>query len=132
MLKQIFAYGTLMRAGVHAELLARRRDARFLGPARCRGQLYDLGNYPSLVVEGRTWVAGELFRCDPVEDVLRILDAFEEDGGFERSLVSVRWRQGETQAWTYVYAGPLGDAVLIPGGSYRARLKRARRIEHGM
>jgi len=127
MVKQVFVYGSLMRDGVNADLLSRRRDARYLGPARCRGMLYDLGEYPALVPEGKAWVWGELYRCDPIEETLRNLDALESDAGFDRRLLPVMWKLGETEAWTYVQASPPAGAMLIAGGSYKARLRDLKR-----
>ena len=127
MVKQIFVYGTLMRDGLHADLLPRRRDARFLGPARCRGRLYDLGDFPALVPGGKSWVAGELYRCDEIEEILRNLDALEGEAGFERRLLQVAWRLGETEAWAWVHAAPPEEAILIAGGSYKARLRERKR-----
>lgn len=127
MVKQIFVYGTLMHDGLHADLLSRRRDVRLLGPARCRGRLFDLGEFPALVPGGTSWVAGELYRCDEVEEILRNLDALEGEAGFDRRLLQVQWKLGETEAWAYVHAAPPGGAILITGGSYKARLRELKR-----
>jgi gamma-glutamylcyclotransferase (GGCT)/AIG2-like uncharacterized protein YtfP len=125
--KQIFVYGTLMHDGVNADLLSRRRDARYLGPARCRGVLYDLGEYPALVIEGKAWVAGELYRCDAIEEIVRNLDPLESEAGFDRLLLAVTWKLGETEAWTYVHPSAPPGAPRIPGGSYKARLRDLKR-----
>jgi len=126
MIKQIFVYGTLMIDGLHADLLPRRRDVKPLGPARCRGRLYDLGPFPALVLEGRTWVAGELYRADAIEDILATLDPLERESGLERALLAVRWRLGETEAWGYVARAVPAGAALIASGSYKARLREIR------
>jgi gamma-glutamylcyclotransferase (GGCT)/AIG2-like uncharacterized protein YtfP len=126
----VFVYGRLMREGAYAELLAGRRDVKFLGPARCRGTLYDLGSRPGLVLKGRTTVAGEIYRCEQIEETLALLDPLEAGDGFERRLVTVRWRRQEAPAWAYVYSGVLGAALLIPGGSWKARLKEIGRSLH--
>jgi len=125
--KQIFVYGTLMHEGVNADLLSRRRETRYLGPARCRGLLYDLGSFPALVPDGKKWVSGELYRCDPIGEILRTLDAFESEAGFERRLIPVLWKLGETEAWTYLQPSPPAGAPCIPGGSYKARLRELKR-----
>ncbi|MBI3448572.1 MAG: gamma-glutamylcyclotransferase [Acidobacteria bacterium] len=129
MIKQIFVYGTLMIDGLHADLLPRRRDVKPLGPARCRGQLYDLGEFPALFLEGRTWVAGELYRCDAIDDIFATLDPLERESGLERALLEIRWRLGETQAWGYVARILPAGAALIPSGSYKARLREIRDAE---
>jgi gamma-glutamylcyclotransferase (GGCT)/AIG2-like uncharacterized protein YtfP len=124
--RRLFVYGTLMRGCPNADLLSGRRDVRFLGPARCRGAIHDLGGYPGLVARGRAWVAGELYRCEAVQETLDRLDLLEIEAGFARRILPVRWRQGEAQAWVYVYAGPLDGAALIPGGSYKAWVRSRR------
>jgi len=126
-MKQIFVYGTLMHDGVNADLLARRRDAKLLGPAWCRGTIYDLGEFPALVVGGRRWVAGELYRSDSMEEILKSLDPMEEEAGFARALVGLRWKLGETEAWAYVVGAPPAGATLIESGSYKARIRELRR-----
>jgi gamma-glutamylcyclotransferase (GGCT)/AIG2-like uncharacterized protein YtfP len=125
-LKRFFVYGSLMRGGPFEALLPGRRDVRFLGPARCRGTLYDLGQYPGLVLSGRTWVAGELYQTDAVEETIRRLDPFEGEAGFERREASVRWKHGPGPAWVYVYAGPLHQTRRIPGGSWAAWVRSER------
>ena len=123
MVKLVFVYGLLMRGGEHAGFLSDRRDVRFLGPARCRGALYDLGPCPGLVEKGPAWVAGEIYRCEAIEETLRRLDGIEPEGFFERKVLPVRWRQGPDPAWVHVYAGPLDRAVLIRGGSWKAHMR---------
>jgi gamma-glutamylcyclotransferase (GGCT)/AIG2-like uncharacterized protein YtfP len=124
---RIFTYGAAMRGGIYADLLSGRRDVKYLGPARCRGMLYDLGGSAALVPEGRMWVAGELYRCRRIDEILAALDALEEAAVFERTVGKVGWRHGETDAWIYCYTGDLEGAIRIPGGSYRARLRRLKR-----
>lgn len=124
--RRLFVYGTSVRGGACAELLSGRRDVAFLGPARCRGTLYDLGESAALVREGRTWVAGELYRCPKIDEILAVLDALVEAAPYERTVAKVRWRHGETEAWIYWFTGSVEGAALIPGGSYKARRRRPR------
>ena len=126
-MKRIFVYGTLMADGHHADLLSRRRDVKLLGPARCRGALYDLGEYPALIPGGRNWVAGELYRSDAMDEILRTLDPLEKEAGFDRRLVDVRWKLGETEAWAFVRSAPPDGAALIASGSYKAQQRNRRR-----
>jgi len=122
--KQIFVYGTLMRGMEHGDLLARRRDAKYVGPAACRGTLWDLGENPGMTLEGKGNVSGELFRSDVMEEILRSLDAFESGAGFERHVIQVRFRQSRTEAWAYIYGGPLQGLTPILSGSWKDRVKR--------
>lgn len=124
MVRLIFSYGTLMRGGVYEDFLGARRDVGCLGPARCRGTLYDLGPYPGLVATGSTWVAGELYRCPAIEEILASLDDLEGPD-FGRQVLPVRWRQGPSPAWVYVYTGSLYRAAVIRGGSWKSWTRRS-------
>ena len=120
--KELFVYGTLMRGCVNADLLD-VGGVKHLGPARCRGAIYDLGSHPGLRIEGRRWVAGELYRVADPAPLFDLLDEFEGRASFERRLEEVHWVHGPIRAWVYVYTGSLEGARLIPGGSYRSHLK---------
>lgn len=115
-----------MEGGLHEDLL-QRGDVRLRGPARCRGVLYDLGPYPGLVAGGARWVAGQLYRMDDPGSILPLLDALEEEAGFERRLTEVDWRHGAIPAWVYHYTGPVEGVPVIAGGSWRAYVRASRR-----
>lgn len=117
----LFVYGTLLRAGGNAHVLA---GASFVRQAAVDGTLYDIeGRHPALMLYGSTRVHGEIWRCPA--DLLERLDAFEAvaEGLFRRVGVAVEG----TACWTYV-AGPrlarrLTPDRRIPGGAW---LERAR------
>lgn len=111
----LFAYGTLMRGFPLHGVLA--RSATFVGRARARGRLLDLGSYPGLVAgAGDVW--GEVYRLHAPE-LLRTLDV-EEGYNFERRRTIVTLANGRrARAWVYRYRGPRGRAVPIPDGHYR-------------
>ena len=123
----LFVYGTL-RPSVDIPM-ARwlKRVARYVGPARTRGRLYDLGPYPGLKPARRTreWVCGDLYEvCDPF--VVRALDSYEAGTGagrprFVRSacVVSVG-RRRQRAAWVYVYQRSPSHRARIAHGDYRA------------
>ncbi len=69
----VFVYGTLRRG--QANDINRRQPApRYLGEARVRGTLYDLGPYPGLILGGAGWVQG--YAITP--ELERHLDVLEE------------------------------------------------------
>jgi gamma-glutamylcyclotransferase (GGCT)/AIG2-like uncharacterized protein YtfP len=109
----LFVYGTLRSGGGAAELL---RGCRLVGTATVAGTLYDLGDYPALVLGGDGRVEGEVWRCPA--DLLRRLDEYEgvAEGLFGRAEVEA----AGVRCWTYV-AGPR----LLP------RLTPERRIARG-
>lgn len=114
----LFTYGTLMRGYALHPVLA--RGATFLGEARVRGRLLDLGRYPGLV-DGSGTVRGELYRIDDPE-LLAAIDR-EEGYNFQRRRAMVTLvAGGRRQAWLYRYRGPRARATPIPDGDYRRRV----------
>lgn len=100
--------------GLHGVLAG---GATYVGPARVRGTLLDLGPYPGLV-EGRGAVRGEIYRLDRPE-LLPVLDR-EEGYNFERCRVLVTRPDGQRRrAWAYRYRGARERAALIEHGDYR-------------
>lgn len=71
----VFVYGTLRR-GEANDINCLQPAPRYLGPARLRGLLYDLGPYPGLVLGGEAWVQGEVYAITP--ELERELDRIEE------------------------------------------------------
>jgi gamma-glutamylcyclotransferase (GGCT)/AIG2-like uncharacterized protein YtfP len=120
---QVFVYGDTMRGGLYGGLLSRGREVRLMGPARCRGTLYDLGSQAALVAQGRAWVAGELYRSKEIDRTLELLDSLGPALPFRRRIGTVRWKHGETLAWIRFYEGDLSGARRVPGGSWRAWLR---------
>lgn len=131
----IFVYGTL-RAGYAHEtqtLLGRRAD--LVSGASVRGVLYDLGDYPGLVVGASDTdsVRGDVYRLHPptADETLRLLDAYEgcgpddpEPHEYRRDRVPVRLDSGEsTKAWAYVLVRDVRGLQRIPSGDYSARMQ---------
>ena len=125
-IKEIFVYGTLMQGGLYSEIL-QRGGVRYLGPARCRGRLHDLGDYPGLVLQGKAWVSGEIYRADDIDALLQVLDDLEVAYGFERTVVEADWQHGPGEAWCWIYRGDLKSAPVLQGGSWRAHQRREKR-----
>lgn len=122
-IREIFVYGSLMQGGLYWEFMD-RGDVKCLGPARCRGTLYDLGEYPGLSLDGKRWIAGELYRPASMDLLLPVLDELETSHDFRREVVEVDWPHGPTPAWCWVYAGATAPGDEIKGGSWRAHLRR--------
>ncbi len=122
----LFVYGTLMRGfGLH-RLLAGR--AEYLGEGEVPGLLFDLGAYPAALRGTSGRIRGEVYRlADP--ELWQALDS-AEGSQYHRGEVGVRLASGgEATASIYWYVAPLGGAVPIPGGDYRAHTP-ARSIHH--
>lgn len=125
--ERLFVYGTLRStAGETAHELI--KGALFLGPARCRGRLFDLGEYPGLVIGGVWrwfWVQGELYSVGP--EILERVDEYEGcangvGGDFCREHLEV-FQNGASAGttWAYVYRGPIEGARWIASGDDRMR-----------
>jgi gamma-glutamylcyclotransferase (GGCT)/AIG2-like uncharacterized protein YtfP len=113
----LFVYGTLMRAGPRAGVLA---GQRFLAEVRTAPgyALYDLGPYPALVRGGAGAVRGELFavagslreRLDRVEGAPRLyrLEEVNLDGVAD-------------PVFAYVYQQGVNGAPPVAGGRWDNR-----------
>jgi gamma-glutamylcyclotransferase (GGCT)/AIG2-like uncharacterized protein YtfP len=100
-------------------LLAGR--AELVGPATAPGRLFDLGPYPGAVPDPEGAVCGELYRIGDLS-LWAALDS-AEGPQYHRDETPVRLTgERDVLAHVYWYAGPLGRAVPIPGGDYRAHL----------
>lgn len=103
----LFVYGTLLGTdGMPHALLS---GAERVGVGTVQGTLYDLGDYPALLLAGRTTVSGDIWRC-PLE-TLGALDEHEavRDGLFRRVAVRV----GDVPCWAYVAGPRLGPRLTL-------------------
>lgn len=73
--RYVFVYGTLRRGEVN-DINRLRPAPAFLGLARIRGTLYDLGPYPGVILGGAGWVQGEVYAISP--ELEQQLDLIEE------------------------------------------------------
>ena len=122
----LFVYGTLMRGfGLH-RLLAGR--AEYQGESEVAGLLFDLGAYPAALPGEGGRIRGEVYRVAHPE-LWQALDS-AEGSQYHRGEVRVRLASGgDVTAAIYWYVAPLGGAVPIRGGDYRAHAP-ARTIHH--
>jgi gamma-glutamylcyclotransferase (GGCT)/AIG2-like uncharacterized protein YtfP len=123
----IFVYGTLRRGGVR-EMERLFPGSVFLGVGRVRGRLYDLGEYPGLVLDERAGeVVGEVYRVsgetlvalDEIED-FRPDDSFKSL--FVRKRVDVMGDEATRRCWIYVWNRQAGPGLaLVESGDWMAR-----------
>jgi gamma-glutamylcyclotransferase (GGCT)/AIG2-like uncharacterized protein YtfP len=124
----LFVYGTL-RPFVEIPIARWLQTvARYVGPAKVRGRLYDLGPYPALRPPRRNgdWVFGDVYAIrDPF--VMRALDSYEAGRGagpprFVRcACLALAPRGPAYEAWAYLYRGHPSPRSRILSGDYRAR-----------
>lgn len=98
----VFVYGTLRRGGLRAmpEVFP---GAKLVGRATVRGRLYDLGEYPGLLLlDGASGarVAGEVYAVG--EETLGELDAVEAADDYRRRRVEATLDAGASPCWVYV------------------------------
>jgi gamma-glutamylcyclotransferase (GGCT)/AIG2-like uncharacterized protein YtfP len=127
----LFAYGTLLGGRRPAAIARVAERLAVLGPATVRGRLYDLGEYPGLVLDpAADAVHGTIFTV-PDEAVLAALDAYEGFAPdaparslFVRIPVAATLPDGRAvDCSVYVYNRDPADAPLIANGRYRERTK---------
>ena len=115
----LFVYGTLRSSftNPHARLLAQQATLR--GPARVRGRLYDLGEFPGMRVAtaGEEWVRGELHELRD-EVILAELDRYEGPEFLRQECIAITDGGFEVRAWVYGYTGELSEDQRIVSGDY--------------
>ena len=122
----LFVYGTLRRG---LRLHHHMDGAEYLSEGRVKGDLYDIGAYPGLVVDPNSnWVTGELFavdelilaRLDKVEGYDQHLQAFSEY--IRKDVTVLKPNNQELKALTYIYNHSVQGLVKIASGNYNAYL----------
>lgn len=122
----LFVYGTLMRRlrlPVSERLLA---HADYLGEAWAQARLYDLGDYPGMVLSrhNEERVFGELFRLKAATRDWSALDHYEGcdeiDPEYQRQKINVYPENGQPrQAWAYCYRHKTDALPWLKNGRYR-------------
>ncbi len=121
----LFVYGTL-RPALRTKMAMRLvQETRLLGPARIKGQLLHIADYPGLRLGGPDWAVGDLVEMIDPTATFAWVDAYEECSDdcprpheYRRELVSVDGAGKTIAAWTYVYALPSADRPVIVGGDF--------------
>ena len=109
----LFVYGTLHPDRAPEEIFSVARLLVPLGPATILGTLYDLGEYPALILNGKTKqrIPGTVFTLPDDPAALRALDHYEDFRPDDpESSLFLRTRQTVTLAdgtphrcWVYLY-----------------------------
>ena len=121
---RVFVYGSLRRGNAGA-MPVRFPEATYVAEGKVRGSLYDLGEYPGLVLDGETSVVtGEMYEVD--DDTLHRLDKFELTSAYSRKQVEVEHGSERTDCWIYVPerdAEFFADCELIASGDWIAHVR---------
>ncbi len=119
----LFVYGQLRRGEIGYRRLDLEHRTDWLGRTGIRGQLYNLGDYPGLVLGGRGIVHGELLGFDDPA-LWPSLDDYETHDPEQPALSEYLRLETDlldgSRAWTYVYNQPIEDRPLIAGGNWHS------------
>lgn len=121
----VFVYGTLKEG--------RPLDRKMFAKARTNveratiiGSIFSLGPYPTIKLDGRGKVHGEIHTYSEADfpDMLRTFDMIEgynvkkpEQGLYTRHVIKATTDDGKTvEAWAYEYNGSIGDDRRLEDG----------------
>ena len=133
-LADVFVYGTLMEGGFWHGPAAKAGIAA-ITPAEATGTLFDLGDYPALMLGAATPIQGEILTFQDIAKALPILDEIEDaapdgaaSGMYRRTILTVTDQAGHRRrAWAYVMAPEnIGAAPIIASGDWRVHQRHTR------
>jgi gamma-glutamylcyclotransferase (GGCT)/AIG2-like uncharacterized protein YtfP len=125
----IFVYGTLLPQYAPEDLQSAVHALRYVGDGMVYGWLYDMGDFPALVLHPDAPDAfGTVFALPTEGHVLARFDKYEEFYSdnvaaslFVRQATTVTLTDGSLlTCWIYVYNRVIGGATLISSGNYVA------------
>jgi gamma-glutamylcyclotransferase (GGCT)/AIG2-like uncharacterized protein YtfP len=122
----LFVYGTLLQPGNEfADYL--NQQCTYITSGKIKGILYDLGEYPGLVITGdvEQYIYGSIFKLHHPEENLKMIDNYEGFGPeqeqpnlFVRVIKPIETNNDIIQAWVYLYNLPVAGLPQIISGSY--------------
>jgi gamma-glutamylcyclotransferase (GGCT)/AIG2-like uncharacterized protein YtfP len=126
----LFVYGTLLQNDNQFAMYL-NRHCNFITPGRIKGLLYDIGEYPGLVINTNAqYVSGSIYQVNNAE-VLTEIDRYEGVGADEeqpnlylRVSHPIETADGPINAWVYVYNLPVAGLPQIYSGDYIEYLKQ--------
>jgi gamma-glutamylcyclotransferase (GGCT)/AIG2-like uncharacterized protein YtfP len=121
---RLFVYGLLKRGNSGYRHLCLHRHTRWLGRAKLRGRIVDLGAYPGLVLARHGLVHGELLSFDDPA-LWTLLDAYEDcvpadplRSEYLRKEVALI---GGQRAWVYLLSHNKARMIACSGGRWTAK-----------
>jgi len=124
---QLFVYGSL-RSGFHHPAYAYISDNfTLVGPAKIKGLLYDMGEYPAAIpISDESFIVGELYELKDNLDFYWVIEQIDDYEGlnveqdetalFKREEVEVYLSDRTTTAWVYWYNSDVSGRPFIPSG----------------
>ena len=136
MKKYLFVYGTLAGENAPQEIVSTVKKLKCIGEGFIFGRLYDLGEYPGAVLDGRpsNKIFGKIYELPTDPELLNRLDAYEEfdprnpaESLFVRRQIPIsRPNKKKVRGWVYEYNGDVKSRSLIRNGHYFAVTASAR------
>jgi gamma-glutamylcyclotransferase (GGCT)/AIG2-like uncharacterized protein YtfP len=125
----IAVYGSLLAGMGGQEELGIGEQLRFVGPCEIRGSLFDLGEYPGLLL-GSGVVHAELYEIADAAALPR-LDEFElydpdDPAGSLYIRKRARLTQPDRDAWLYEYNRDVSGMSSIPSGDWKSHCRERR------
>ena len=135
---QLFVYGSLRKGFQHPAYQYISKYFTLAGPAKVKGLLYDLGDFPAAIPAlTDDFIIGELYtlkHADEFSWAIAQLDDYEgvdaelgELPLYRRDQVTVFCNNHSTTAWIYWYNGDVSGHPLIPSGDVLEFIKQKKR-----
>ena len=139
--RQLFVYGSLRKEFGHPAYEYLSNYFQLIGPAKVKGLVYDLGEYPAALPTNQDkYIIGEVYRIkndDEFSYAIAQLDDYEglysEDGFslYRRELVDVYLENGVTSAWIYWYNSLVEGYPLVESGDVLQYLEEKKQAIKG-
>jgi len=124
---QLFVYGSLRKGFHHPAYQYISNYFKLVGPAKVKGLLYDMGEYPAAVpVFTEDFIVGELYVLNNTDEygwAMAQIDDYEGVNAelgelplYRRSTVNVFCNGLSSSAWIYWYNGDVSGHDIIASG----------------
>ena len=124
---QLFVYGSLRRGFRSPAYEYISRFFNFIGEAKVRGRLLDMGSYPAAIpTNDSSFISGELYQIKKTEDFSWAIGQLDDYEGvsvepdeiqlYRREMSEVYYEGKVTHAWIYWYNGDVSGRPLISSG----------------
>jgi gamma-glutamylcyclotransferase (GGCT)/AIG2-like uncharacterized protein YtfP len=132
---QLFVYGSL-RSGFRSPVYEYiSRFFKYIGDARVKGKLYDMGTYPAGVPAGDdTYIIGELYQAKNEHEFSWAIGQLDDYEGvsveadevqlYRREVTEVHINETITHAWIYWYNGEVANRPVVSSGDMMEYLTR--------
>ncbi len=123
----LFVYGSL-RSGFHSPVYEYiSRFFKFIGEAKVKGKLYDLGSYPAGIgTNDESFIIGELYQAKNEHEFSWAIGQLDDYEGvtveadeiklYRREVAQIHIKGEITDAWIYWYNGDVSGKPFIPSG----------------